>query len=68
MKPKKGKYSSKRTRLGNLLVGRRAGKSTRRVAEDLQASANLQSHTPKARKFKSSQRRALESEIKKTER
>lgn len=64
--PKKGKYSSKRTRFGNLLVGRRKGKTAERVAKDMQSTANLFSGTKKAKKFRSSQRRALESEIRKT--
>lgn len=64
--PMKGKYSVKRTRTGNLLVGRRKGKTTERVAKDMQATANLFSHTKKAKKFRSSQRRALESEIRMT--
>lgn len=64
--PVKGKYSIKRTRLGNLVVGRRHGKTISRVEHDLQSTANLFSHTRKAKKFKSAQRRALESEIRKT--
>ena len=65
--PVKGKYSAKRSPLGNLLVGRRHHKkSTLRVARDELDTANLQAHTKNAKKFKASERRALESQIRKT--
>lgn len=66
-KPKKGKYSAERTPFGNLLVGRRKGKSTIRVAKDLQSTSNLTKHTKKGTVFKESQQRALESQIRKSE-
>lgn len=65
-KPETGMYSALRTRFGNLLVGRRQGKSTIRVAKDLKATSNLFKHTKKAKKFRSSEKRAWESEVKKS--
>lgn len=63
-KPEVGKYSEERTRLGNVLVGRRKGKSKTRVARDMQDLANLNVHNKKARrKFKSVARRALASKM-----
>jgi hypothetical protein len=50
LKPLVGHYSTKRSRLGNWLIGRRAGKSRIRVLKDLEATANL----TKAKRFRTS--------------
>lgn len=63
-KPETGKYSVGRTRFGNVLVGRRKGKSKTRVAEDMQDLMNLNVHHRATRqKFKSAGKRALASKI-----
>ena len=49
-KPEVGKYSSMRKPIGNILVGRRKGKSNLRVERDLISLVNLTKGHRKARK------------------
>jgi hypothetical protein len=51
-KPAKGKYSASRTPLGNILTGRRSGKTNLQVERDMISTTNLLKGTRANKKFR----------------
>ena len=67
MKPQKGKYSKKRTRRGNVQIGRLKGKSNVRIVRDMIGLKNLNKGKRAVKKWESTGKLALEREKNKLE-
>jgi len=63
--PRVGHYSKKRTRRGNVQVGRLHGRSNLEIARNMQSLVNLKASPASTKKFKAAGALALERQKKK---